>query len=1278
MSSPIETLFRSYQEARDRFFREPTAVNVEKCISILEKVLALPSHPAQADVEMALRLADRTRIPGASPDAVADAHRADALLIRVAEKTAVPPGMIRQVAIAFRVAFLASGHRTDADRGLLLLRLAATGGPSPDKDAFQQLIELSEEVWTKTGDPKALDNVIDVYRLADSSLTELTGDQQAWLLDQRAFRLMDRYRLSHRTQDAAEALADRRRALALASPGDSNRPHLAYGLALSLENEAKRTGLPALLDESRAMLSQEIEQAQAAHRASLLSRRGVAARMAYQFTGDVGNLDSAVNDQQAALKAGPVNDDAQALYQVRLSNALAERYRSAGEETDLDEAVSQAEAAIASLSSRPAEDPGMDHNALAQALNLRYERAWRPEDLAASLAAYRSAIEVGRVGHSGSLWLYLNNLADKLVRHEYQRSGRIEVLNEAVQLLTEAESSDPLPAEPAMVFNSHGLALLTRYGVNDDSSDLREAVDLTEKAVALTPEGATGRPMRLANLASALLAWADREGDVPAVERAVAARRLACTLVAPWSHDAANFQINLAAGLVEQYHLTGRRDCLAEAEQICARISPAGPTNWQLSILINSAVVLMTVAHASGSAESLAEAVRRLTTALERTASSDPFQAFVVYNLAAALQNQGLMTRRSDLLARAISSMEQLLGRLPGNHPVRSAAELALANGYRVRGVITNTPSDCAAAVALGEKALGQEAPGTFSWFNAAVQLSSFLRSAGHDPDRSDDLLEQVLLGSPAPGQVINAARQLGTSRSERGDLDGASTAYVAGVRATESLFDRQLARTHQEEALRQGLGLATRAAVTLASAGRLGEAVEVLESGRTILSGAALHSTRRRLEALTEAGHEDLATEYRAAAAAFGNRDGVGGTGYSAGPGQGPGGPGWSAPSAEAIRAARERMQVAIQRISAIAGFESFPRPRPPDAKDLARLPAPCVYLVPGPTGGIALLVSTAGAAESRPLPDIAEDTVGARADSWRRLVTSPGARMTSEWSSEITSLGEWLWTAAMRTVTEMVGAVGEVVMIPCGKLVDLPLHAACRRGPGGPRYLVEDLTIRYSPSLRAVLDSTAARARPATSLLVLADETLRHAPAEAAAVAAIFDATAPPLLRSHSTHVEIMGALQQAQVAHFACHAFSKPVDPLASAIDACRDAPLTLADILRLDLPVTRLAVLSACESAVSDESLPDEVINLASGLVQAGVAGVVGSLWPVDDASTSVLMKQFYQLWREQQMNPAAALCQAQAWMCSGGAGEIPGTQRDPALPAAWAPFIYVGA
>jgi CHAT domain-containing protein len=65
---------------------------------------------------------------------------------------------------------------------------------------------------------------------------------------------------------------------------------------------------------------------------------------------------------------------------------------------------------------------------------------------------------------------------------------------------------------------------------------------------------------------------------------------------------------------------------------------------------------------------------------------------------------------------------------------------------------------------------------------------------------------------------------------------------------------------------------------------------------------------------------------------------------------------------------------------------------------------------------------------------------------------------------------------------------------------------------------------------------------------------------------------------------------------------------------------DVPLTLDRILQLELPHVRLAVLSTCESGIQGVSLPEEKFSLANGLVEAGVCGVIASLWQVDDRST----------------------------------------------------------
>jgi CHAT domain-containing protein len=62
-------------------------------------------------------------------------------------------------------------------------------------------------------------------------------------------------------------------------------------------------------------------------------------------------------------------------------------------------------------------------------------------------------------------------------------------------------------------------------------------------------------------------------------------------------------------------------------------------------------------------------------------------------------------------------------------------------------------------------------------------------------------------------------------------------------------------------------------------------------------------------------------------------------------------------------------------------------------------------------------------------------------------------------------------------------------------------------------------------------------------------------------------------------------------------------------------------------------SRLVVLSACQTAITDyQRLPDEAIGLPGGLLQAGVPGVVGTLWAVNDLSMTLVMAKFYELQR----------------------------------------------
>jgi tetratricopeptide (TPR) repeat protein len=71
------------------------------------------------------------------------------------------------------------------------------------------------------------------------------------------------------------------------------------------------------------------------------------------------------------------------------------------------------------------------------------------------------------------------------------------------------------------------------------------------------------------------------------------------------------------------------------------------------------------------------------------------------------------------------------------------------------------------------------------------------------------------------------------------------------------------------------------------------------------------------------------------------------------------------------------------------------------------------------------------------------------------------------------------------------------------------------------------------------------------------------------------------------------------------------------------------LTVAEVLaRVQLPRCFLAVLSACCSGLPRQHPASEFVGLPAAFLIAGANNVIGSLWPVDDGATCIMMQEFY--------------------------------------------------
>jgi CHAT domain-containing protein len=274
-------------------------------------------------------------------------------------------------------------------------------------------------------------------------------------------------------------------------------------------------------------------------------------------------------------------------------------------------------------------------------------------------------------------------------------------------------------------------------------------------------------------------------------------------------------------------------------------------------------------------------------------------------------------------------------------------------------------------------------------------------------------------------------------------------------------------------------------------------------------------------------------------------------------------------------------------------------------------------------------------------------------------------------------------------------------IVFIPHNALFLVPFAAL--QNPTG-KYLIEQYTIAISPSIQ-VLQLTQQQGRGEASSISDRAKTLaattRFSPAlivgnptmpkvrieagqppeqlsslpgaeiEATTIAALLQTNA--LIGKQATESAVVQQLPTKRLVHLATHGllddFKGLGVPGAIALAPDPNVPtsdglLTANEILDLKLNAD-LVVLSACDTG-RGRITGDGVVGLSRSLLSAGSASVIVSLWAVADASTALLMTEFYQALLQ---NPDKAIALRQAMLKT--------RQRYP-NPQDWAAFIFVGA
>jgi CHAT domain-containing protein len=347
-----------------------------------------------------------------------------------------------------------------------------------------------------------------------------------------------------------------------------------------------------------------------------------------------------------------------------------------------------------------------------------------------------------------------------------------------------------------------------------------------------------------------------------------------------------------------------------------------------------------------------------------------------------------------------------------------------------------------------------------------------------------------------------------------------------------------------------------------------------------------------------------------------------------------------------------------------------------------------PLVYLVASASGGCALVLDSkqSPAAKSVLLPNLTSEAVatwlhgpsrtakdlegfeyasgyipgpsdpgkGGLIAAYTFWQLDAGKKNQELWFRPLEECGKWLGEILLPALEHAVDAK-QIVLIPTGELTQLPLASAWVEDatrPTGRRYLSDSFTVRYAPSARVLLRPPLTAAPD--SFLGVSDPkskqapTLTYAPAEIAVASSTFPSR-QILSDSAATVMAFQAGASAAGVIHLSCHAFSNFQYANDSMILFADDDVLPLWDVVRMDFSHANLIVLSACESGKITRKTSDQAVSFSSAFLGAGAAAVIATGWNIDDPATCVLVLRFYYNWRISQMQPAAALQEAQQWL-----------------------------
>ncbi|TDL14173.1 TPR-like protein, partial [Rickenella mellea] len=889
--------------------------------------------------------------------------------------------------------------------------------------------------------------------------------------------------------------------------------------------------------------------------------------------------------------------------------------------------------------------------------------------------------------------IYFSNLGTTFLTR-FRQHGESEDIEQAIlyQELAVLLTPDRHPDMPCRLANL-GDSFSARFERQGEMGDVEAAILNHERAIQLTSEGHPDKPRRFFQLGNSLLKRFEWLGEIGDIERAILNHERAVQLTPDGHADKPGYFSNLGSSFLKRLKRLGDTEQAILNQEHAIKLVPDGHNkkHRQVNHLGNSATAQ---SKGHGDMEDIKRAILNHELAIQLTPDGHHDKAGHFCRLGSSLSARFERSGELGDIEQAILNHSHAIQLTPDGHQEKPGYYSHLGSAFLKRFMRLGYLADVDQAILNQECAVQLTLDGHSKKPQRLNHLGDSFSARFLRTGQYQDLVKSIvayrtsayLPDGPAFTRFQAAKKWMWLAREELRRFRPSGQSTLDARRAAPDLLPRVAwagpSIDSRQRELLAASSLACNAAAAAISENDPRQALEWLEEGRCIVWGQMLQ-LRTPVDEL-RLDQPNLAAELNQIAEQL--QRGTSGNHFSVGQGDG-----------SHDGALKMHRQLAldwdriVEQVRQKVGFERFLLPKEFSELRHAARHGPVVVLNVSKYGCDALIIECL----SEDLHHVhLEDFSYEIAQTLRRQLHNILSRQRlrdddKDDDDEFRYILAELWTSVVKPILECLESlqvfVGEYLHIrwcPTGPLAFLPIHAAGLYNADGTSSIsLPDIAISsYTPTLTALLRSSqhATPDRPMLNLLAVIQPNTPGGDSLPGALEELnsickhgSNLSLQILLGQSATTSKVLSSMEECLWVHFSCHGMHDTARQMESGL-VLHDGRLDLSKIIQKRLPHAEFAFLSACETAMGDDSRPEEAIHLAAGMLLAGYRGVVATMWFIRDNYASLVADNVYaRLLGDGQPNGAKAaealhLAMRQLREQRGGRNF-----------SSWVPFIHMG-